>query len=86
MILTALIVALSTRAFAQEQSPKNSKQPLQTAICAARLLDVKTGALVNNAVVLIEGERISAVGSGLSIPSGARVIDGRRDSTAGPDR
>jgi len=38
-------------------------------------LDVKTGALINNAVVLIDGERISAVGSGLSIPAGARVID-----------
>jgi imidazolonepropionase-like amidohydrolase len=59
----------------KEQSTKNSKQPLQTAIRAARLLDVKTGALVNNAVVLIDGERISAVGSGLSIPAGARVID-----------
>jgi len=73
IILTALIVTFSPRTFAQEQSPKNPE--LQTAICAARLLDVKTGALVNNAVVLIEGDRISAVGSGLSIPAGARVID-----------
>jgi imidazolonepropionase-like amidohydrolase len=73
IILTALIVTFSPRTFAQEQSPKNPK--LQTAIRAARLLDVKTGALVNNAVVLIEGDRISAVGSGLSIPAGARVID-----------
>ena len=72
IILTALLVALSPRTFAQEQSAKTSKQ---TAIRAARLLDVKTGALVNNAVVLIEGERIVAVGSGLSIPAGTRVID-----------
>ena len=49
-ILTALIVALAPCTFAQEQSPKNSKQPLQTAIRAARLLDVKSGTLVNNAV------------------------------------
>src|SRR4029079_13593757 len=75
IILMALIVALSPRTFAQEQSVKNSKQSVQTAIRAARLLDVKTGALINNAVVLVDGERISAVGSGLSIPAGARVID-----------
>jgi len=75
IIVTALIVALSPHTFAQEQSAKNSRQPLQTAIRAARLLDVKTGVLINNAVVLVDGERISAVGSGLSIPAGARVID-----------
>ena len=73
IILTGLI-ALAPHTVAQEQSAKNSK-PLQTAIRAARLLDVKTGALINNAVVLVDGERISAVGSGLSIPGGARVID-----------
>jgi imidazolonepropionase-like amidohydrolase len=38
-------------------------------------LGVKTGTVINNAVLLIDGERISAVGSGLSIPAGARVID-----------
>jgi len=44
IILTALI-ALAPHTFAQEQSAKNSK-PLRTAIRAARLLDVKTGALI----------------------------------------
>ena len=75
ILLAALIVVLSPRTLAQKQSTESSKQPVQTAIRAARLLDVKTGALINNAVVLVEGERISAVGSGLSIPGGARVID-----------
>jgi len=72
-LLAALILALSPSTFAQKQSSENSKQ--QTAIRAARLLDVKTGLLITNAVVLVEGERISAVGSGLSIPPGASVID-----------
>jgi imidazolonepropionase-like amidohydrolase len=46
-----------------------------TAIRAAALLDVKTGAVARNAVVIIEGERIRAVGSSLAIPPAARVLD-----------
>jgi len=45
------------------------------ALRAARWLDVKTGSTGRNAVVLIEGDRISAVGSGLPIPVGTRIID-----------
>ena len=45
------------------------------AVKAARLLDVKTGKFVENAVVLIKGERIEAVGSNLAIPAAAQVID-----------
>jgi len=74
-VLAALMLVLSPPTFAQKQSTETSKQPVQIAIRAARLLDVKTGALINNAVVLVEGERILAVGSGLTIPAGASVID-----------
>jgi len=66
---------LAQPTFAQKQSTETFKQPVQTAIRAARLLDVKTGELISNAVVLVEGERIVAVGSGLTIPAGASVID-----------
>jgi len=70
IVIAALVVTLSPCAFAQK-----TEKPIRTAIRAARLLDVKTGALINNAVLLVEGERISAVGSGLSVPAGASVID-----------
>src|SRR6185295_1918104 len=73
--LAALTLALLPPTFGQNQSTKDYKQSVQTAIRAARLLDVKTGALINNAVVLVEGERIFAVGSALSIPAGASIID-----------
>ncbi|MFS2137884.1 amidohydrolase family protein [Duganella sp. Dugasp56] len=46
-----------------------------TAVKAAHMLDVRSGALVDNAVVLISGERITAAGSKLAIPAGAQVID-----------
>ncbi len=45
------------------------------ALRAARWLDLKAGALRTDAVVLITGDRISAVGSGLEIPEGVAVVD-----------
>ena len=49
--------------------------PAITAVKAAHMLDVRSGALVDNAVVLVSGERITAAGAGLAIPAGAMVID-----------
>ena len=46
-----------------------------TAVKAAHLLDVRSGALIDDAVVLISGERITAAGSKLAIPPGANIID-----------
>jgi hypothetical protein len=40
-----------------------------TAVRAQRMLDVKTGRYVSNAVVLVEGDKIIASGSGLTIPA-----------------
>ncbi|MFB3139971.1 MAG: amidohydrolase family protein, partial [Candidatus Acidiferrales bacterium] len=45
-----------------------------TVVRAARMLDVKTGRMVQNAVVVIEGGRIKSVGSG-EIPEDADIID-----------
>ena len=42
---------------------------------AARLLDVKNGRLVQPAEILIQGDRILEVGSGVKHPAGAEVID-----------
>lgn len=75
IILVAFFIVLSSPVFAQKQSPGTSKRQPVVALRAARLLDVKSGALLRNAVVLVEGERISAVGAGLPIPAGATVID-----------
>ena len=45
------------------------------AVRSARMLDVKAGEYVPNAVILIQNDRIAAAGSGLSIPAGSRIID-----------
>lgn len=76
IVLAALILgAPSSPVTAQRRPAEVPERTARTAVRAARLLDVKNGTLVDNGVVLIEGERISAVGAGLPIPSGADVID-----------
>ncbi|MEO7207704.1 MAG: amidohydrolase family protein [Steroidobacteraceae bacterium] len=42
---------------------------------AARLLEVDTGRMISPAEILIEGERIAAIGSEVSHPTGAEIID-----------
>jgi imidazolonepropionase-like amidohydrolase len=42
---------------------------------AARLLEIDTGRMVSPGEILVEGERISAVGTTVSHPPGAQVID-----------
>ena len=46
-----------------------------TAIKAAHMVDVRNGTLIDNAVVLVSGERITAAGSKLAIPADAKIID-----------
>src|SRR5438046_3742878 len=45
------------------------------ALKAARLVDGKSNSLVQNGVVIVQGDKIVDAGSNLPIPSGAQVID-----------
>ncbi|HJR06750.1 MAG TPA: amidohydrolase family protein [Pyrinomonadaceae bacterium] len=71
----ALLVALSLCAVASAQTPPPTTTPKRIAVRAARMLDVRSGNVVTNAVVIIENGRIQAAGSALAIPAGAEVID-----------
>jgi imidazolonepropionase-like amidohydrolase len=53
------------------------------ALKAARMFDGKSNALVQNAVVIVQGDKILDVGSNLPITSGAQVID-LGDATLSP--
>jgi predicted amidohydrolase YtcJ len=66
--LPALVVAVPLLA-----QPTGTPQRL--AVRAARLIDPDKAEVVANAVVLVEGERVTAVGSGLPVPAGVRVVD-----------
>jgi imidazolonepropionase-like amidohydrolase len=67
----------STAAFgsAADPAPGDAKPALRIALRAAHMLDVRTGTVSKDAVILIDGERIKAAGSGLSIPAGTKVLD-----------
>ena len=68
------VCALLATSFLTAASP-GSSPPSKKAVKAKAMLDVVSGRLVENPVVLIEGERITAVGPGLAIPAGVEVID-----------
>lgn len=69
LLLTLCAISVAPAQTASAQAPK----PL--AVRAGRMLDVRSGNVVNDAVILIENGRITAVGSKLDIPAGAEVID-----------
>ena len=52
-----------------------SQVPTRFAIKAGRLIDGRGGPPVANAVILVEGTRITAVGPNLTVPAGTPVID-----------
>jgi imidazolonepropionase-like amidohydrolase len=68
----AIAALVWTSAAPAQQSDTTAKR---IAVRAARLIDGKGGPPIANAVILIDGERITAVGAGLAIPRDARVID-----------
>jgi imidazolonepropionase-like amidohydrolase len=70
LLLTLFVVSI-----ASAQTAANAQAPKPLAVRAARMLDVKSGVVVTDAVILIENGRITAAGSKLSIPAGAEVID-----------
>jgi imidazolonepropionase-like amidohydrolase len=73
--LLSLILLLSSFATTLSQTNDKPAAPKRIAVLAGRLIDVRRGMVVNRAVILIEGERIVAAGTGLDIPQGAQVID-----------
>lgn len=73
LALASLPAILLSSAATAAEAPAAS--PAITAIKAARMLDVRKGTVIDDAVVLVSGERITAAGSKLAIPAGAKVID-----------
>ncbi|HEY9232156.1 MAG TPA: amidohydrolase family protein [Blastocatellia bacterium] len=71
----ALLLLLISVTCAPAQRAERRTASAVIVLRAARLLDVKSGRLIGNAVVVIEGERIKAVGEKLAVPPGAQVID-----------
>lgn len=69
------LLALLSAAGLHAQATGAGTAPHRVAVRAARLIDGKGGPPLTSAVVLVEADRITAVGSNLPIPSGTEVID-----------
>ncbi|MBI1967411.1 MAG: amidohydrolase family protein [Gemmatimonadetes bacterium] len=68
-------VAVLTAALAVPLNLSAQQSPPVTAIRAGTLIDGTGTAPVRNAVVLVQGDKITAVGTNVAIPAGARVLD-----------
>jgi imidazolonepropionase-like amidohydrolase len=64
LLLALIALACSQYAFSQV-----------TAVRAGRLIDPDSGTVLTDQVILIQGSKIQAVGKGLAIPTGTKVID-----------
>ena len=75
LILSVVLVVVGVQAARSQPGPAVPTPLPLTAIKAGRLVDPETGTTATNQVILVEGEKIKAVGPGLAIPPGAAVID-----------
>src|SRR5664280_2223888 len=56
-------------------APPKYVPPALTAVRAGRLFDARVGKMLENQIILIEGERIIDVAPDVPIPAGATIID-----------
>jgi imidazolonepropionase-like amidohydrolase len=70
LLFASCVFALAYRAPAQ-----TAATPTTMVLRAARLLDIETGRITSPGEVLVRGERILEVGSAVSHPAGAQIID-----------
>ena len=71
VVFGLFLILLLTAEPTMAQAPASSV----VAIKAGRLIDPETGTAATGQVIIIEGEKIKAVGANLAIPPGAKVID-----------
>src|SRR4051812_25758151 len=72
----ALLVSLSLPNCARTQNRPAAATPNTPVIIrAARMFDARGGRVVADAVVVVEGERVTAIGPDAPLPAGAKVID-----------
>src|SRR5215831_11259646 len=81
--LGALLLASPYSIVTLSQTAEKKEPPKRIALKAGRLIDTKTGAVTNNAVILIEGDKITAVGPDVKVPAEVEVID-LKDKTVLP--
>jgi imidazolonepropionase-like amidohydrolase len=75
LVLLVLLTALLPTSTVAGQTRDSLPPSRRVAVKAAHLIDVRRGRVLDDAVVLIEGERIKESGPALDVPAGFEVID-----------
>jgi imidazolonepropionase-like amidohydrolase len=70
----SILLAASSLA-AQSTAPATTAPPKITVVKAARLVDPKSGSVISNAMIIVQDDKVTQVGTGLTVPAGAEVID-----------
>jgi len=70
-VVVCLSFLLSCKGIGQTPQP----QAHLVVLLAAKMLDVKAGKEISNPIVVVDGQRIKEVGTGIPVPAGAKVID-----------
>ena len=73
--IAALLIGMAFALPARAQAVLQPGAGHPIVLHAARLLDLDTGRMISPGEILVEGERIAAVGSEVSHPTGAQLID-----------
>lgn len=73
--LPFVLALFLSAALSAAEAPAKPEPPHRLAVRAGRLIDGSGAPPVRDAVILIEGDRITAVGTSLAIPAGVEVID-----------
>lgn len=74
LLLLISLSALSSLASASAQEPTQPSQPHLVVLHAARLLQIDTGTLLQPGEILVDGDRIRAVGTAVDHPRGSTLI------------
>ncbi|HYL98035.1 MAG TPA: amidohydrolase family protein, partial [Blastocatellia bacterium] len=73
--ISIVVALLAITILSLASSSSRPSQAAGIAIKCGRLIDEKADSPIANAIILINRDRITAVGPGLEIPAGARIID-----------
>ncbi|MDE3135760.1 MAG: amidohydrolase family protein [Acidobacteriota bacterium] len=74
LITLAVLFFAGTLAYSLPAQSTGAAEPA-IVLHAARLLDIESGKIVSPGEVLVEGDRIAEVGTSVSHPAGAKIID-----------
>jgi imidazolonepropionase-like amidohydrolase len=75
VLVSAVIGRTQGRGADADRSPNLASPTDVVAVRAGRLFDARAGAMLNDQIVLIRGDRITDVGTTVQIPQGARILD-----------